>query len=76
VTGDVHKPEAQAGIQIEMRETQIDRNSAALLFFQSVGIDAGEALNQRGLAMINVPSGPDNNRTHNLVQAVAARLRL
>src|SRR5580692_2337154 len=61
---DIDEPEAHIRIQIEMRETQIDRNSPALLLFQPVCINPCETFDQRGLAMINVTRGPDNNRTH------------
>ena len=37
-----------------MGKAQVDRDSAALLFLQAVGIDAGQRLDQRRLPMVNV----------------------
>src|SRR4030095_10962047 len=39
----------------EMREAEIDRDAALALFLQAVGVDTGERLDQRRLAVIDVP---------------------
>ena len=43
-----------------MCETDIDGDAAALLFFQAVGVNAGQRLDQRGLAMVDVPGGAND----------------
>ena len=47
-----------------MREADVDGDAAALFFFQAVGIDAGEGLDQRGLPVIDVPGGADDDGLH------------
>ena len=47
-----------------MREADVDGDAAALLFFQAVGVDAGKGLDQRGLAVIDVPGGADDDGLH------------
>jgi hypothetical protein len=49
---------------LEVSEANVDGDSAALLFFQAVGIDAGEGLDQRGLAVVNVSGGADYDTFH------------
>ncbi len=49
---------------MQMREAQIDGDAAALLFLQAVGVDAGERFDQRGLAVIDVAGGADNDVLH------------
>ena len=47
-----------------MGEAEIDGDTAALLFFQTVGVDTGEGFDQRGLAMVNVSGGADDDGFH------------
>ena len=47
-----------------MRETQVNCDAPALLFFQTVGIDPGQRLHQRRLSMIDVPGGSYDDRFH------------
>ena len=47
-----------------MRKAQVNRDAAALLFFQPVGVDAGQRFDQRGLTMVDVPRRTDNNVLH------------
>src|SRR3989442_13488466 len=46
-------PERQGG------EAKVDGDAATLLFFPAVGIDPGEGLHQRRLAVVDVPGGAD-----------------
>jgi hypothetical protein len=39
-----------------VREAQIDGDAAAFFFFEAVGINPGQSLDQRGLAMVDVSS--------------------
>jgi hypothetical protein len=45
----------------QVRESEVNRNAAALFFFQAIGIDAGECFDQRGLAVIDVAGGADDD---------------
>src|SRR6185312_1702840 len=50
--------------QLKMRETEIDSNAAALLFFQTIGINAGEGFDQRGLAVVNMAGSAEDDGLH------------
>ena len=47
-----------------MGEAEVDGDAAALLLFEAVGVDAGEGLDQRGLAVIDVAGGADDDVLH------------
>jgi len=47
-----------------MGETDIDGDAAALLFLQAIGINTGEGLYQRGLSVVDVSSGDDDDGLH------------
>src|SRR6267143_1792612 len=47
-----------------MRETDIDGDAAALFLFQAIGVDASEGLYQRGLSVVDVSRGADDDRLH------------
>ena len=57
VAGNVHEAEPQAGREIEVGKSQVDGDAAAFLFFQPVGVDAGERFDQGGLAVVDVAGG-------------------
>src|SRR5262247_3231523 len=46
---------------LEERESEIDRDAAGLLFGKTVGVGAGQRLDQRGLAVVDVPGGTDDD---------------
>ena len=46
--------------EFQVSEAEIDGDSAPLLLFQTVGIDAGQGLDQGGLAMVDVSCGADD----------------
>ncbi len=54
VAGDVHEAKADGGRQLQVGKAQVDGDAAALLFLQAVGVDSGERLHQRRLAMIDM----------------------
>jgi hypothetical protein len=58
-----HVDEAQHGSvgQRRIGVTEVERDAARLLFRQAVGIDAGERLHQRGLAVVDVTRSADNH---------------
>jgi hypothetical protein len=41
--------------------TEVERDAARLFFRQAVGIDAGQRLHQRGLAVVDVTRGANNH---------------
>src|SRR5207248_634182 len=65
---NIHKPEPElltAWIRkFEMCKSQINRDPPALLFRQPIGINPGQSLDERGLPVINVPSGTDDDGLH------------
>src|SRR5690606_23827434 len=64
---NAHFPPRRQG---EESEAQIDRHASLSLFFEAVGLDAGQRLDQRRLAVINVTRRPDDmHETFHLKQA-------
>ncbi len=67
--GDIHKSQpndfAIRRRQFKMREADVDGDAASLFFLQAVGIDPSQRLDQRRLAMIDVPRRAHNNGFHN-----------
>src|SRR5260370_28024003 len=57
---DVDHARARPVPEGEIREPQVDRDAALLLFLETVGILPGERLDQRGLAMVDMAGGADN----------------
>jgi hypothetical protein len=47
-----------------MSKAEINRYSAAFFFLQAVGVDAGQCLDQRGFAMVNVAGGAEDDGFH------------
>src|SRR2546430_17709471 len=43
----------------QWREPQVDRDTASLLLLPAVGVDPGERLDERRLAVVDVPGGAD-----------------
>ncbi len=61
VPGHVDHRHRVARGRLEVRESEVDGDAARLLLGQSVGVDPGQRSNQRGLAVIDVPRGPDDD---------------
>jgi hypothetical protein len=59
VSGHIDDPDFPARRQGQPSKAEIDREAPSFLLLESVGVDAGEGLHQRGLPMIDVPGGPD-----------------
>ena len=60
VSGDIDEAELQRP-GVEVGEAQVDGDAPGLLFREAIGGDAGEGLDQAGLAMVNVPGGPEDD---------------
>jgi hypothetical protein len=54
---DSHDPDA---VELERREAKIDSYAASFFFGQAISVDPRQCLDQRGLAVINVTGGADN----------------
>ena len=57
-----------------VREAELDRDAARLLFLQAIGIDAGQRLDQRALAVIDVAGGADDDVSHRVLSRSRSRL--
>ncbi len=62
VPGHVHDAEVHAAGRDERREAEVDGDAALLLFGQPVGVHAGQAAHERGLAVVDVAGGADDGR--------------
>ena len=57
VAGHVDDPQPVV-VQQQLGEAQLDGDSAAFLLRQAIGVDPGQGLHQCGLAVVDVPGGP------------------
>jgi hypothetical protein len=64
VAGDVDNAGACAVGQGEVGEAQVDRNPALFLFFEAVGVLAGERFDQRGFTVIYMAGGADDGMSY------------
>src|SRR5208282_2784940 len=60
VTGHVHKTESHTTF-FEEGKADIDSDAAAFLFLQAVRMRAGQCFNQRGLTVVNVTGGANDD---------------
>src|SRR6185436_8013530 len=60
VAGHIHESHLRSVGKSEACETQIDGDTAFLLFFEAIGIGPGEAPDQEGLSVIDVAGGTDH----------------
>jgi hypothetical protein len=57
-----HVDEAELNAVVhEMGEADVDRDAAGALLLPAIAVDAGERLDQRGLAVIDVARGADDD---------------
>ncbi len=59
VAGHIDDAEAE-GRQIEDGEADIDGDAAGLLFRQTIAVDAGQGLDERGFAVVDVSGGAED----------------
>ena len=68
VAGDIDEAQAKLAAvwsgEFEVSKTNIDGDAAPFFFFEPVGVNAGEGLDQRGLAVIDMSGGADDDRLH------------
>ena len=60
VTGHVDEAELDVALD-QMREPDVDGDAADALLLPAIAVDAGERLDQRGLAVVDVPRGADHD---------------
>jgi hypothetical protein len=51
-------------LPLRVRESEIYRDPATLLFRKTIGVDAGQRADERGLPMVDVPRRPDHESPH------------
>jgi hypothetical protein len=56
----VDDADAAARGRDQRREAEVDRDAAFLLFLQAIGVDARQAADERGLAVVDVAGGADD----------------
>jgi len=65
VAGDINETDAKSRAlrrdHIEGSEAEVDGDAAAFFFGEAVGVDAGESADERGLAVVDVPGGSDDD---------------
>ena len=61
--------------ELERREAELGRDPALLLDRQAIGVDAGQRLHQRRLAVVDVTGGADDDR-HGYVSSRSSRFRI
>ncbi len=60
VAGHVDEAELHVAVD-QVREADVDGDAAGALLLPAVAVDAGERLDQRGLAVVDVPGGADHD---------------
>src|SRR4026207_1371551 len=74
VSGNVDKSEMSIAAG-EISESDVDRNPAFLLFLESIRINAGKGLDQRGLSMIDVVGCGYYDSFHSALGVLRQRIR-
>ncbi len=57
-------PAAIGGRKFEVGKPDVNRDAAPLLFFEAVGVNAGQGFHQRSLAVIDMSGGADDDGFH------------
>jgi hypothetical protein len=61
VAGHVDEAEHAAAFERLVGVAEFDRDAARLLLLEAIGVDAGEGMHQRGLAVVDVAGGADDH---------------
>src|SRR6476620_3019431 len=64
VPGDVYKSDADLCRKLQVREPEIDGNTAPLLFLEAVRVNAGQGSYQGRFAMVDVACSSDDYAFH------------
>jgi hypothetical protein len=65
MAGDVDEAHGGCGVDCQVSKTKIDRDASLFFFFQTIGIDTRDRLDQCGFAMVNVSGSAYDNVRHN-----------
>ncbi len=63
VPGDVHEVELEVGLG-QLREAEVDGDPPLALLREPVTVGAGEGLDERGLAVVDVTGGAEDDMAH------------
>ncbi len=63
VTWHVHEADLKV-LDQQMGEADVDRDAAPLLFLPAIAVDAGQGLDEPGLAVVDVAGGADDDAPH------------
>ncbi len=61
MTRHVDDPRYASVVQLQMGESQLEGNAAALFLLQPVGVDSGERFDQGCLAVVDMPRSADDH---------------
>ena len=64
MTGHIHDTGLGTVRKIQMGKAQLDGDAPLFLLLEPVGVDAGERLDQQGLAVIHMTGGADDHMFH------------
>jgi hypothetical protein len=64
VAGYVDDAQVAAAGKVQRGKAQFDGDAALLLFFETVGVGAGDGLDQAGLSVVNMSGGAENDLFH------------
>src|SRR5689334_5545722 len=69
VTGDVDEVDRLAAVDVEMRVAHVDRHATPSLLGEAIRVDAGQGMQQRRLAVIDVAGRADDDGHPSLARA-------
>src|SRR5690606_4864593 len=61
MAGNVDEADQTRPRHVDVGETEVDRDAAAFLFRQPIGVDAGQRLHQQGFAVVDMACGSDDH---------------
>ena len=64
VSRNVDERHDAVGRELEIGETEIDRDAAALLFLETIGVNARQRLDERAFSMVDVARRADDEVAH------------
>ena len=71
VAGDIHDARLRAVVKIQMGKAQLDGDAPLFFLQQTVGVDAGQSLDQHGLAVVHMARRADDHMLHFSASAAA-----
>jgi hypothetical protein len=59
VTRNIHDPQVLSAGKVQEGESELDGDAPLFFFFQAVGVDTGNGLDQGGLSVVDMPGGAE-----------------